>query len=177
MTTMMLDPERIHKLTITDFLKNWHQIQHDAFPTIDGIMMLDDIVGFVGEEEFKEFGLPYIKEIYDLPASVNLFHNDADCSTSVKFYPEMGVHIYNPGIQMTINELKAAIDNKLTILGNIPPRDVLAAGSPLDVANAVGKLLEETGDHTRLILSCGGGMPPGVSTENINAFLNKVKEY
>ena len=28
------------------------------------MFMLDDIVGFIGEEDFKEFGLPYFKELY-----------------------------------------------------------------------------------------------------------------
>jgi uroporphyrinogen-III decarboxylase len=65
MTTMMMEPEAIHKLLriITDFLKTWHKLQQDTVPTIDGIMMLDDIIGFIGEQEFMEFGYPYLKEL------------------------------------------------------------------------------------------------------------------
>jgi uroporphyrinogen decarboxylase len=48
---------------------------------------------------------------------------------------------------------------------------VLAKGSPAEVRAAVQRLLEQTPDRSRLILSCAGGMPPGVSTENIRAFL------
>jgi uroporphyrinogen decarboxylase len=59
----------------------------------------------------------------------------------------------------------------LAILGNIPPRDVLAKGSPTDVRAAVKKLLADTPDTSRLILSCAGGMPPAVSTENVRAFI------
>jgi uroporphyrinogen decarboxylase len=65
--------------------------------------------------------------------------------------------------------------NRLTILGNIPPRDVLAKGSPADVAAAVKRLLAETADRSKLILSCAGGMPPGVSTENLRAFIEAAK--
>ena len=61
--------------------------------------------------------------------------------------------------------------NRLAILGNVPPRDVLARGSPADVAAAVRKLLASAPDQSRLILSCAGGMPPGVSTENLTAFI------
>jgi len=32
-------------------------------------------------------------------------------------------------------------------------------------------------DRSRVILSCGGGMPPGVSSENISAFIDAVKNY
>jgi uroporphyrinogen-III decarboxylase len=173
LTALMMDPERIHKLLriITDFLKAWHQLQRKVIPTIDGIMMLDDIVGFVGEEEFMEFGYPYLKELYDTDVSIKLFHNDADCTMSVKYYPELGINLYNPGTHMTLSELKAATQNKLTILGNIPPRDVLAAGTPDDVAKSVKDMLNSVTDHSKLIISCGGGMPPNVSTTNINSFV------
>ena len=177
LTTMMMDPEATHKLlrTITDFLKSWHKLQHDTFDTIDGIMMLDDIVGFISEEDFKEFGYPYIKELYDTNDSIKLFHNDADCTASVKYYPEIGINLYNPGIHMTLTELRAATNDKIAILGNIPPRDVLASGSPSQVSAATKALKVEADGFERIIFSCGGGMPPGVSTENIMAFIHALK--
>ncbi len=177
LTLMMMEPEVTHQLLriITDFLKSWHNLQRNTFPTIDGIMMLDDIVGFIGEEEFLEFGYPYMKELYDVKAGVKLFHNDADCATSVKYYPELGINLYNPGIQMTAKDLIEGTKHRTTILGNIPPRDVLAAGSPEDVKKAVRELLASTNDSARLMLSCGGGMPPAVSTENIRAFISSAR--
>ncbi len=178
MTTMMMNPDAVHKLLriITDFLKAWHKLQRDALSTIEGIMMLDDIVGFVGEEEFMEFGYPYLKELYDVQAKVKLFHNDADCTMSIKYYPELGINLYNPGTHMTMNEMLDITGHKITILGNIPPRDVLAAGSPHEVKKAVKELISGTSDHSRLMLSCGGGMPPKVSSENIRAFIEASKE-
>lgn len=178
LTMMMMEPESVHKLLriITNFLKKWHALQRQQIPTIDGIMMLDDIVGFMGEDEFKEFGFPYIKELYDVDVKVKLFHNDADCSMSVKYYPEMGVNLYNPGTHMTLNELKDATQNKMTILGNIPPRDVLAAETPEVVAKEVKELLNSLNQGDRFILSCGGGMPPKVSTENLNSLIAASRE-
>jgi uroporphyrinogen decarboxylase len=179
LTTMMMDPVAAHQLLriITDFLKSWHKLQRETFPAIDGIMVLDDIVGFVGEDEFLEFGYPYLKELYDVKAGVKLFHNDADCAMSVKYYPGLGVNLFNPGIQMTARDLIEVTSHKITILGNIPPRDVLAAGSPRVVKNAVKELLASTNDTARLMLSCGGGMPPAVSTENIRAFISGAREW
>jgi uroporphyrinogen decarboxylase len=167
------DPDKAHKLlrTITQFLKKWHELQRQTFPSIDGIFMLDDIVGFVGEQDFKEFGLPYFKELYAANVAVKFFHNDAECAKSICYYPEIGINLYNPGIFNTLAELRQMSANRLTILGNIPPRDVLAKGSPADVTVAVKKLLRETPDRSRLILSCAGGVPPAVSTENLRAFI------
>ena len=170
------DPDRAHKLlrVITSFLKKWHALQRETFPSIDGMFLLDDIVGFIGGEDFKEFGLPYFKEIYADGGTVKFFHNDAQCAKSIACYPEIGINLYNPGIFNTLAELRQMSANRLTILGNIPPRDVLAKGSPADVRAAVQKLLSETPDRSKLILSCAGGMPPGVSTENIAAFIAAV---
>ena len=83
----------------------------------------------------------------------------------------MGVNLFNPGVQMGINEIKEVTGNRLTVLGSIPPRDVLAAGSPEQVKKATLTLLNELNDNSRFILSCAGGMPPGVTTENIQALL------
>ena len=170
------DADRAHKLlrVITSFLKKWHALQRETFPSIDGMFLLDDIVGFIGGEDFKEFGLPYFKEIYADGGTVKFFHNDAQCAKSIACYPEIGINLYNPGIFNTLAELRQMSANRLTILGNIPPRDVLAKGSPADVRAAVQKLLSETPDRSKLILSCAGGMPPGVSTENIAAFIAAV---
>ena len=180
MLAIMMEPDRMHHLMriITGFLKQWHEIQRQAFPSIDGIMMLDDIVGFISEEDFLTFGFPYIKEIYDAaPSSVKFFHNDADFTVSVKHYPDMGVNLFNPGIQMDINGIKEATGNRLTVLGSIPPRDVLAAGTPEQVKQATLDLLHELNDTARFVLSCAGGMPPNVTTENIQALIAASKEY
>ena len=102
------DPDKAHKLLriITSFLKQWHALQRETFPTIDGIFMLDDIVGFIGEEDFKEFGLPYFKELYAGDVAVKFFHNDAECAKSIGYYPEIGINLYNPGIFNTLAELR-----------------------------------------------------------------------
>jgi uroporphyrinogen decarboxylase len=167
------DPDKAHKLLrlITRFLKKWHQLQRESLPSIDGMFLLDDIVGFIGEADFKEFGLPYFKELYAANVAVKFFHNDAECAKSIGYYPEIGINLYNPGIFNTLAELRRMSSNRLTILGNIPPRDVLAKGSPAEVTAAVKKLLAETPDRSKLVLSCAGGVPPGVSTENLRAFI------
>jgi uroporphyrinogen decarboxylase len=133
-------------------------------------------VGFVSETDYLEFAHPYLKELFDQPVSVKLFHNDADFRQSVKHYPDLGVNLYNPGVHMTMAEIHESTGHRLTILGNIPPRDVLAAGTPAAVKAAVKTMLSDAKDHSRIIASCGGGMPPGVGTDNIRAFVEAVRE-
>ncbi len=175
---MKTDPEPVHRLLrlITDYLKQWHALQRETFPSIDGMMMLDDIVGFMGEKDFVATGLPYLRELYDTDVTVKFFHNDAACAKSIKYYPEIGINLYNPGIQTPLAEMRRLCGGKLTFLGTIPPRDVLAQATPDGVRAAVRQLLADTPDRSRLILSCAGGMPPGVSTANLQAFLEAARE-
>jgi uroporphyrinogen decarboxylase len=60
LTTMMMQPEKAEALMKknTLYLKDWLHLQMETFPSIDGIFMLDDIIGFMGEEEFRNFGMP-----------------------------------------------------------------------------------------------------------------------
>ncbi len=179
LTTMMMQPEKAETLVkkITAYLKDWLHLQMETFPTIDGIFLLDDIIGFMGEAEFRTFGLPYFKELFNENVSVKFLHNDAPCKVSAPFLPEMGVNLFNMGFDVPLNELKKMTQNKITLLGNIPPRDVLASGSPELVAKAVRDLINSLEDKSRIIISCGGGMPPGVSSENINAFIKNVSNH
>jgi uroporphyrinogen decarboxylase len=71
--------------------------------------------------------------------------------------------------------MKKLTNNAVTLLGNIPTRDVLAAGTPDEVCGSVKTALESVSDKSRIIMSCGGGVPPDVSTENIEAFLSAVE--
>ncbi len=178
LTTMMIEPEKAESLIkkITAYLKDWLHLQMEAFPSIDGIFLLDDIIGFMGEAEFCTFGLPYFKDLFDANVAVKFLHNDAPCKVSAHLLPEMGVNLFNMGFDVTLNELKQLTKNKVALLGNIPPRDVLANGTLEQVKKATVDLINSLQDKSKVILSCGGGMPPAVSTENIKTFIRAVKD-
>ena len=178
LTLMMMQPEKTQKLLskITHFLKDWLHLQIETFPSIDGIFLLDDIIGFIGETEFCTFGMPYFKQLFDVDVSVKFLHNDASCRVSAAFLPEMGINLFNMGFDITLNELKKLTQNKVVMLGNIPPRDVLAKGKPEDIQKSLTDLIASLQDKSKVILSCGGGMPPGVSSSNISAFLKTIEK-
>ena len=168
------DPDETHKLlgTVTDFIIDWLELQRRTFPSIDGIFILDDIVGFLGEQDFTETAMPYLTRIFHaFDMSVKFFHNDAPGLVSAPYLAQIGVNLFNFSFQHTLSEMKQLTGNAVTLLGNIPTRDVLAAGTPDDVHASVKASMKSLRDKSRIILSCGGGMPPEVSTHNIEAFL------
>lgn len=76
-----------------------------------------------------------------------------------------------------MSAVKKIAGDSVTLLGNTPPRDTLALGTPEAVRDSVNSILNSLDDHSGIIMSCGGGMPMDVSTENINAFINAVEAY
>jgi uroporphyrinogen decarboxylase len=70
--------------------------------------------------------------------------------------------------------MKQWTEGKVVLVGGIPPRDVLAQGSPEQIAENLGQQMQELDDKTRILFSCGGGIPPDVSSENIRAFIQAV---
>ncbi len=173
------DTEHIHKLLeiITDYTVRWLELQKQTIDSIDGIFILDDIVGFCGEPDFQEFAAPYLKRIFGcLDVSVKFFHNDADGRGCAGHLSSVGVNVFNFSFLHSLEEMKTWTRNEVVLLGNIPPRDVLALGTPEGVRQSVRQALDPLKDKRRILLSCGGGMPDGVSTENIKTFIQSVQE-
>ena len=177
MMGFMMDPENSHKLleTITQFTINWIQHQKETFPSIEAILLLDDIVGFIGDDECKEYAVPYIKRIFNsFDSKLNFFHNDAQGLISTPYLKDMGVNLFNFSFEHSMKEIRELAGPEVALIGNLPPRDVLAAGTPEQVRTKTRKMIHEFNDSSRVIWSCGGGMPPNVSTENILAFKETV---
>lgn len=179
MMALMMDPENSHKLleTITQFSVNWIQHQKEMFPSIEGILLLDDIVGFIGDDECKEFAVPYIQRIFNaFDSKLNFFHNDAQGLISTPYLKEMGVNLFNFSFEHSMKEIRELAGPEVALIGNLPPRDVLAAGTPEQVREETRKMVLDFGDPKRVIWSCGGGMPQDVSTENIKAFKETIDD-
>lgn len=175
---MYTDPEECHKLLniVTEFIVKWVRLQKESFESIDGIFILDDIVGFIGEDDFLEYAKPYLTRIYSaFGAKVKFFHNDAPGKVCAPHLSDIGINLFNFAFDHSLQEMKEWTGNKVTLLGNIPPRDVLARGTLEDVKKAVQSALDSVEDKTRIIFSCGGGMPPDVTTEKIDVFLNAAR--
>jgi uroporphyrinogen-III decarboxylase len=124
MMAMMIEQEKCHKLIqlITDFLIDWIEHQIQQFPTIEGILLLDDIIGFVGDAQCKEYVVPYFKKIYGtFNAKVNFLHNDAAGLVSAPYLSEMGINLFNYSFEHSIKEMKELTSGTVALLGNIPP--------------------------------------------------------
>ena len=180
MLSLAMNPEEAQQLInkITGFICDWLAYQKECFPSINGIFVLDDIIGFVGEDEFRQFVIPSFKKIFNsFNAKAKFLHNDAQGLITAKFLKEMDINMFNFSFEHSMGEIRELAGPDVILVGNIPPRDVMSAGTPQQVKEAVRKAMGEIKDHSNILWSCGGGMPPEVKNENIKAFLDSVKEY
>jgi len=177
MLLLAMEPERAHELLgkITRFICDWICYQKVCFPTIEGVLLLDDIVGFVGEEECREFVVPYLKKAFEaIPAKIRFFHNDAFGLGCAPFLKEIGVNLFNFAFDHPINQIRELAGPDVALIGNLAPRDILAAGTPEQVYMATREMISNVTDFQKIIWSCGGGIPQNVSTENLKAFVLAV---
>jgi MtaA/CmuA family methyltransferase len=184
-TNLMIDlvekPEWAHKLLdlCTRLVIDWLKAQHKAMGnTVEGIFILDDIVGFVNEEHYQEFCHPYLKRICDaFPKDwVKLYHNDAEVQACLDHLPDCGFNMLNWGKQTDIAEVKERVGDRMCLMGNVNPLEVGVRGTPEEVREATLDVLEKGGDRG-MILSVGGGTSPGMPRQNIVAMLEALNEF
>lgn len=176
---MAENPQAIHQLlhSATQFVIDWVGYQKEKYPDIDGILVLDDLIGFIGEKDFEQFVKPYMTEIFSsLDVSVRFLHNDAAGMITAGHLERMGVNLFNFSFEHDVNEIRDRAGDQVTLMGNIPPRDVLGAGSCEDVRQSVAQLLGSVADKRRLIVSGGGFTPGAFSEDKITAFREAVIE-
>ena len=172
------DEAQMALTVITDFVIDWLELQYEKFPDIKGVLVLDDIVGFLWQPDFETFVLPHLKRIYrTFNPEVGFFHNDAAGQITAGYLREIGINLFNYSFNHPITEMRKLAGDGVILLGNLPPRDVLAMGSVADVEAGVISMMREAGDTRGIIWSCGGGMPPDAPTENIRTFISKVRNF
>ncbi|RIK77051.1 uroporphyrinogen decarboxylase [candidate division KSB1 bacterium] len=184
-TEFMIDivekPEWAHKLIdrctnlIIDWLKAQVKIMGDS---VEGIFILDDIVGFINEEHYMEFAHPYLKRICDaFPKDwVKLYHNDAEIAACLDHLPDCGFNVLNWGKQTDIAEVKARVGDRMCLMGNVNPLEIGVRGTPEEVRVATLEVLEKSGGEG-IILSVGGGVSPGMPRANILAMQEALAEF
>ncbi len=173
------EPAATHRLlaVVSEFIAEWLGYQAACFDSIDGVLVLDDLVGFLGPADFREFALPYLRQVFaSVEVSAKAFHNDAYGLICARELRGLGVNLFNFSFEHSLGQVRQLAGEGVTLLGNVPPRDVLAKGSPADVQRSVQAAVATLEDRRWWILSAGGGTPPGVRSENLDALVAAAKE-
>jgi len=175
---LKLEPDNTKKLLeiTTTTVIEWLKAQVEVLGTVEGVMVLDDIVGFLSRSDYMEFAHPYLKAIFDtFPSMIKVYHNDAHITPFVDQLPETGLDVLNFSHELDIVEVAQKVGDKICLMGNIPPLDVLVRGDISEVKSAATRCLDSVSKNhiRRFILSAGGGVSPDTPGENVDV-LNQL---
>jgi uroporphyrinogen decarboxylase len=184
LTQLMLDmadnPSGVHKLMsyTTDATIRWLRAQAEVIgSSIEGMLILDDIAGFLSRQHYLEFAHRYLKQVFDSfpTAWVKVYHNDANIEPFLEDLTDLGFDVLNWTHKLQLNEVRKRTRGKICLMGNIAPVEIGTRGAPQDVKRAALNLLRNVG-RNGLILSLGGGVSPGMPGANIMAMVEAVRE-
>lgn len=184
-TELMMDiiekPEWAHKLIniCTNLIIDWLKAQTEVMGnTVEGIFILDDIVGFINEDQYMEFAHPYLERICSaFPKDwVKIYHNDANVEACLEHIPDAGFNVLNWGKQTDIADVIERVGGRICLMGNVNPLEIGVRGTPVEVYDATMQVLEKSRGEG-IILSVGGGVSPGMPGENIRAMQKALNEY
>lgn len=174
-------PAVTHRLldSITAAIISWLEAQAEAVgECVDGILVLDDIIGFVSESVYLEFAHPYLVRICDaFPRSwVRVFHNDANVRPFLKHLPETGFDALNWTHNIDAGEARRKTGGRMCLIGNVNPLAVAAQGTPDQVVESARRVLSAT-QGQGVILSLGGGLSPGTPRQNLEALAGTARTW
>jgi uroporphyrinogen decarboxylase len=178
---MKQDPAGVHRLLahVNEGIIQWLKAQAEVIgPSVEGIFILDDIVGFISRDLYLEFAHPYLKQICDaFPAEwIKVYHNDASVKQLLEDLPDTGFDVLNFTHKIDPVEVARRTGGRMCLMGNVAPLDLGVRGTPEQVREAALAVLQKTGGRN-LILSVGGGVSPGMPAENIGALAAAVREF
>jgi uroporphyrinogen decarboxylase len=136
----------------------------------------------ISQRQFRAFALPYLKETVEriaafagAPPSLHI------CGNTTKIWGDMadtGVSVLSLDDMIDIGEAKTAVGDRVALLGNIRPTEVMFLGGPDDVRQNVRECLSKGWDTPKgYILGLGCGLPIDTPPENIHALVQAAREY
>ena len=174
------DPKGAHALLelTTRTVIDWLRAQADTIgESVEGILVLDDIVGFLSPDAYREFAHPYLKQICDaFPADwVKVYHNDANVRPFLADLPDTGFDVLNWSHKVDVREVHEKTNGRMCLMGNVPPLEVGVQGSPEMVRQSARTVIDGNAGRS-LILSVGGGVSPGMPKANLVALADAVRD-
>lgn len=169
------DEAKVFLDKVTTFIVNWLRYQKEMVPTIDGIQINDDILGFVGAGDFQEFAVPCLQRIFDaFPTSVRLLHNDANGMASAPYLESCGINVFNFSYHHGLEEMRSQVGKNVVLMGNVAPLQVMTDGDEATIRKATRDVLEFARKDGKCLLSVGGGLPQGLPKEKLRIAIDEL---
>ena len=136
----------------------------------------------ISRKQFLEFAAPYltevIKTIGELAGAPPSLHI---CGNSSRIWTDMadcGAGVLSLDNEVDMAEARAAVGERVALLGNIRPAETMVMGTPADVrANVQECLAKGVGNPKGYILGLGCALPINTPPENVHALVAAARKY
>lgn len=148
---------------------------------VDVLNTGDSIAQTIGPDHYREFALPYekkvfreLKEVTGLPITL---HICGDTTKLLDHVPESGADGFEVDHAVDLGKAFEKIGDKMCVIGNVDPIEVLLNKSPEEIKTRVKSILNKYGEKDGFVLASGCGIAPENPTENIEAMINATNNY
>ena len=175
------DPELVHALMkiTTQSVKNLI----DAYVKAGGVPVTVEPVAtgsMISEKHFREFVLPYLKEVYTHIHSFGLpgvLHICGKTKRVITCMAESGADILSID-NIDLLEAKELVGEKVCLMGNISPADGMLKGNPEIITAMVKDCVTKASDNPKgFVLATGCEVPINTPHENMIAFLDAGRRF
>lgn len=168
----------VDKTTITSALyaranvKEGVDVVVTADPTASGSL--------ISSKTFETFAAPHLKHIMMAVAKVGAtpsLHICGKTTPLLKLMANTGAGILELDHLVNLKEAKAQVGDRVILMGNLDPTNLLLNGTPAQVEQAAKASIEAVGMDGRYILSSGCEIPPNAPLENIKAMVTAAEKF
>ncbi|MFX1491740.1 MAG: uroporphyrinogen decarboxylase family protein [Promethearchaeota archaeon] len=134
----------------------------------------------ISSKTFESFAAPHLTAITKAVQKAGAFASLHICGNTNSILDSMaatGVSVLELDHLVNLIEAKKKVGNKVILMGNLNPAELLLTGTPKDVEEASRSCIEAIGADGRYILSSGCEIPPQAPLENIRAMVTATKKY
>ncbi|MGE4283415.1 MAG: uroporphyrinogen decarboxylase family protein [Clostridia bacterium] len=178
---MIKNPEKVHRLCEISLETNLRYVQAiiDAgcTPSLTDAMSSSTVIS---PKQFKEFSYPYLKRLIEyihLRGKSVTLHICGKTNKIWDLMVEAGTDCISIDNDVDLLEAKQKVGDKVRLMGNVKPSEIMLEGTEEDVRKAVIDCIKKAHDNPKgYIVASGCSLPTETPFRNIHAMLNTVRE-
>ncbi len=141
------------------------------------LQIFDTWGGVLGQEEFQEFSLRYIKQVVSAVRGqgIPLIVFCKNCGHSLEKIADTGADVVGLDWTIDIGKAREMIGSYVALQGNLDP--AILFSTPEKIESGVQSILKKFGKGNGHIFNLGHGILPETPVENVKAMVNAVKKF
>ncbi|MBJ6727984.1 uroporphyrinogen decarboxylase family protein [Geomonas sp. Red875] len=179
---MLRDPAAVHRLCEVSLATNLAYaaaiMAVGATPSLTDAMSSNSVIS---PRQFREFSLPYLKRLIDFIHGKGKGVTLHICGKTAGIWQDMvdvGADCLSIDNDASLADAKAAVGDRVRLMGNVHPSEVMLQGTPEKVREATLACLAAAGDTPKgFIVASGCSLPTETPFANIDAMLDTVRDF